>query len=29
MEKGLPRVMVLKGGYAAWKRAGYPMEPKK
>jgi len=29
MELGFPQVMVLKGGYGAWKRAGYPLEPKK
>ncbi len=23
-----PQVMVLKGGYSAWKIAGYPLEPK-
>ena len=28
MEMGFPQVMILKGGYAAWKSAGYPMEPK-
>jgi rhodanese-related sulfurtransferase len=29
MEMGFPQVMVLKGGYGAWKKAGYPLEPKK
>jgi 3-mercaptopyruvate sulfurtransferase SseA len=29
MEIGFPHVMVLEGGYGAWKKAGYPMEPKK
>jgi rhodanese-related sulfurtransferase len=28
MEMGFPQVMVLKGGYGAWKRMGYPTEPK-
>ncbi len=25
---GFPQVLVLKGGYGAWKKAGYPLEPK-
>jgi 3-mercaptopyruvate sulfurtransferase SseA len=28
MEMGFPQVLVLKGGYSAWKKAGYPLEPK-
>jgi rhodanese-related sulfurtransferase len=28
MEMGFSKVVVLKGGYGAWKKAGYPMEPK-
>jgi len=25
---GYPKVYALKGGWAAWKKAGYPVEPK-
>jgi 3-mercaptopyruvate sulfurtransferase SseA len=28
MKMGFPQVMVLKGGFPAWKKAGYPTEPK-
>jgi 3-mercaptopyruvate sulfurtransferase SseA len=28
MKLGFPQVMVLQGGYGAWKKAGYPLEPK-
>jgi 3-mercaptopyruvate sulfurtransferase SseA len=25
---GYPKVFALKGGWSAWKKAGYPVEPK-
>jgi len=28
MELGFPKVSALKGGWAAWEKAGYPTEPK-
>jgi len=28
MEMGVANVMVLKGGWNAWLRGGYPVEPK-
>jgi len=28
MEKGYTKVFALKGGWAAWKKAGYPVETK-
>ncbi len=27
-EMGFPQVMILKGGYSAWLKAGYPMDQK-
>jgi 3-mercaptopyruvate sulfurtransferase SseA len=28
MAMGYPKVYALKGGWDAWKKAGYPVEPK-
>jgi len=28
MEEGFKKVSALKGGFDAWKKAGYPMERK-
>jgi len=28
MEIGYTRVYAVKGGWAAWEKAGYPVEPK-
>jgi rhodanese-related sulfurtransferase len=28
MNSGFDKVYVLKGGFDAWKEAGYPVEPK-
>jgi 3-mercaptopyruvate sulfurtransferase SseA len=28
MEKGFKRLYVLEGGWEAWERAGFPVEPK-
>jgi rhodanese-related sulfurtransferase len=28
MERGYEKVYALKGGWEAWEKAGYPVEPK-
>jgi rhodanese-related sulfurtransferase len=28
IEKGFDKVYALKGGWNAWEKAGYPIEPK-
>ncbi|MFW6122822.1 MAG: rhodanese-like domain-containing protein [Thermodesulfobacteriota bacterium] len=28
MDMGFPQVVVIKGGWEEWEKAGYPTEPK-